>query len=308
MKRNVKKLLIASLVIFLLGAVICSVALIYAGAKNVELFDNNGNSLANSYEISLLDIEKVGMLAFSSLKINAEKSDVRIVPTEDETYIRFENPDSKKTVCIIENGVLKIDDSVPFYVMGLSFQNGKVGFEGFRNVFTNGPYSHTDKSITVYLSENDKLNSLEISLSVGDVFLEGGEYENVNINTSVGNAALEDVDISATAVISLKMGDISVKDSDYVFLDASCGVGDADIDINGRKTNCETALGSIKVQSEKPLENYNTRASVSQGKILINGKNIDDKKYVTTVNDDAESIWFKTSVGDISLYNSVTSG
>lgn len=306
MKRNVKKLLVASLVIFMLGVVICSAALICAGASNVELFDNYNASTENSYEISLSDIQKVGALPFSKLKISAEKSDIRIIPTDEETRISFKNTDTTKTKSIIENGILKIDDSVPFYAMGLSFENGKVGFEGFRNVFSNGLYSHNEKSITIHLSQNDKPDLLEVFLGAGNVFVEGGEYDDINITSSFGNVMINNAKVSATAVISLKKGNIIVNDSDYVFLDASCTAGSADVDVRGRKTNCETVIGNIKVQTLKPLENYNIRTSLLRGTILLDGVKEQGKQYASSASDNPESIWLKTSAGDISLYNSVT--
>lgn len=306
MKKNVISTLIASLVIFLLGIIICSTALIYATATDVKLFSNQELSPAESYKIEIKNIDKDGTSALSTIDIRAEKADINILPTDGNSYIFFENPDASKTSAFIENGTLKITDTVPFYIMGLSFENGKMKFAGFRNVFTQGLYSGGEKSITVYLNNADVIKNIKITLSIGNVSVAGISVEELNVTSSFGNAVLSQVDISSTAKISLKKGNVNIKDCSYVFTDIFTSVGDIFVQTNGRKTNCEATVGDINIMYDKNIDDYDIRASLASGKIFLDGAAQKGKEFIKNAVD-ADSLWLKTSKGNISFYKSVTS-
>lgn len=305
MKKNVIKLLTASLVIFLLGIVICSVAFIYAKATDVNLFDWTEFSASPSYELNFDNVEKKGSLPLNAIDIRAEKADVTVYATDGKSRVFFENPDSEKTTCTVENGILKIYDSVPFFIMGLSVEDGKTSFAGFRNVFSQGLYSHGDKSVTIYLNENDIIGDIKISLGIGNVTISDINFENLTLSSSYGNATIENSHIAEKADINLKKGNISIENCSYVFVNAASTVGTITAQVGGRKTNCETTLGNINVKTDKAISDYNLRASLSNGKIFSDGTVCDGKEY-NIANVDGESIWLKSVSGDISIYNSVT--
>lgn len=305
MKKNVIKLLVASLIIFLLGVVICSAALIYAKAANVNLFESEELSVAPSYEIKLDSIDKKGSLPLSAIEIKAEKADITVCSTDGDSRVFFENPDKQRTACAIENGILKIHDSVPFYVMGISIEDGKTSFAGFRNVFSKGLYSHTEKSVKIYLNEKDKIDSIKVSLGIGNVEISEIDLKKLTVSSSYGDAELKKLDIAETADITLKKGNVTVEDSSYVFVNAVCTLGDITVQADGRKTNCETTLGDIYVKTAKELSDYSIRASLTRGQISIGETVLDDNEY-SKARSDAESLWLKTAVGDISVYKSVT--
>ncbi len=305
MKKNVIKLLIVSLIIFLLGVMICSAELIYAKAAEVNLFESEELSAAPSYEIKLDSIDKKGTLPLSTIEIKAEKADIIICSTDEDSRVFFENPDKERTTCIIENGILKIHDNVPFYIMGLSIEDGKTSFAGFRNVFSKGLYSHTEKSVKIYLNEKDKIDNIKISLGIGDIEISEIDLKKLTVSSSYGDAELKKLNISETADITLKKGNVTVEDSSYVFVNAVCTLGDIAVYADGRKTNCETTLGDITVKTANALSNYNIRASLTRGQISLDGIVLDDNEYSKTKSD-AESLWLKTAGGDISIYKSVT--
>ncbi|MBE6689100.1 MAG: DUF4097 domain-containing protein [Ruminococcaceae bacterium] len=306
MKKNVKKLLAASLVIFLLGVIICSAALIYAAATGVRLFGEDGGSEKLSYQLYVSEAEKLGVLPFSSIEISAEMCDVTIQKTDKPSYIEFKNSDKLKTACVLENGVLKIHDSVPFYFLGLTFENGKAGFTGFRHVFSQGLYSSDEKKITVYLNNFDTIGKINIRLGLGNVNISSISTENISVSSSLGNVNISEADISEKLTVSVKSGNVRIKHTDYVFADISCTTGNIYTDITGRKTNCETAVGDITAVTKKDISLYNIRASVSKGDIEVNDKDQISKEYNSVCETSDENIWLKAHYGDIDLYKYVT--
>lgn len=305
MLKYVKKTLFASLVLFLLGIVICSVAFIYAANTGVRLFGNSSLSTVPSYEETFSDIVERDGHAFTNIVIRADVSDVRILPTENESSIHFENPDYSKTTYVIENGTLKIVDTVPFYAFGLSFENGKMNFAGFRNVLTEGLVSKRKKSVTIYINPTDIVKDIDITLGVGNVEVSEASSASLNVSASVGDVLIDNSVINGTSKISLKKGNITISDSSYVFMDAGTTVGNIDISAKGTKTNCECSLGDINIKCERNVSEYSIRAAAERGKIFI-GNSICDKKRYDSLIQDADAIWVNTKVGDISFYKTVT--
>ncbi|MBQ9941036.1 MAG: hypothetical protein IJO74_05820 [Clostridia bacterium] len=305
MKKNVIKTLFASLIIFILGIVICIISFIYSKVSNIDLFKNNDVSPGESYEIEISMVEKTGQSTLDKIYISAENTDISILSTEKESYILFENPDSEKTECKIENGILKISDTVPFYFMGLSVKNHKYEFAGFRNIFSQGIYSKTNKKITVFLNKNLPIELINISVGVGDINISDLNIQELTVISSVSGIAITNSDIQNTVSINNKIGNIVFEGCNCIFADINGKIGDIKASASGRKTNCETVLGDISIATENDYTDYSSRASLSYGKIYLNGDINENKQYSNNIESD-KSLWTKTSVGNISFYKTVT--
>jgi len=305
MKKGFKKLLLTSLILFLLGIVLCSVALICAAVKDVDLFENSQSVTTEDFSVKLSDIEKKGTLDFTKLYIHGEDIDVTVRSTDKESYIQFVEPDKSKTSCIIENGILKITDTVPFYILGLSVTDLKPKFTGFRNIFTSGIYSTTDKAVTVYLNENVSVNSIEVKVGIGTIDITDVSAKNITVSTVVGDVKLDENKISEKASVNCSVGDVSIDECSYAFADIATITGNITVHSLGRKTNCEATVGDITVLTEDDPYSYSTRATTTSGKVMIDGT-VMPEKDMTASADSESTLWLKTTLGDISLYNSVT--
>lgn len=305
MKRSFKKLLLTSLVLFILGTILCAAALIYAAVTDVNIFDNTQSNPAENYSVKLSEVKKSGVLDFTRLYIHGEDLDITVCGTEEESYIAFNEPDEFKTSCIIENGILRITDTVPFYIMGLSVTDLKPKFTGFRNIFTSGLYSTTDKSVTVYLNNSTSLESIEINVGIGNVKVSDISSKSISSSAVIGDITLQDNNVSEKINIDCSNGDVVLKNCTYAFADISTSVGDIDVYHPGRKTNCEASIGNISVTTDDDPYAYSSRAVTSSGKIVID-ETVQPGKEFTNNSDSESSLWLKNIIGTISLYNSVT--
>lgn len=306
MKKSFKKLLITSLILFLLGIVMCSAALIYAAVSDINLFEDSQSTPADNYSIKISEVDKTGSLPLSKLYIHGEDIDVTICRTDEESYIAFNTPDKIKTTCVIENGVLKITDTVPFYILGLSITDSKPKFTGFRNVFTSGFYSTTDKSVTVYLNDSVSLDSVEVDIGIGTTVISDIATDNISVSSVNGDIKLTNNRIAEKATMRASNGDITLNGCSYAFTDIATTSGNIDVHSFGRKTNCESTIGNICVMAADDPFAYSIRATTSSGKIIVDDTIQMGEEFDNEISDAENTIWIKTIRGNISIYNSVT--
>lgn len=304
MKQSVKKALVSSLILFILGISICFVSLVYAEITNTDIFDDSDSYTCKSYKIKINNIENQSLSRLHSLQIRGENINIKILPTQEESYIFFENSDSSNLKTTIENGILKITDETPFYMLGFLFENNKTTFVGLRNIFTSNTYKTEKRSLTVFLNQLDKLNKITLDINFGNIDISDISSKSFTAISKFGDINLNAMEFE-TAYISLKKGNISVKNCKYIFSDIQNIVGDININVDGNKTNCQTAFGKIKAFCHKDLTEYSISAYITNGKITVDNNKIGSKNYLTT-SESSNSMLLKNTIGDISLYKFVT--
>ena len=139
--------LIVSVILVIVGLIICSVSMLQAKRQNVDLYDTkivNGQSEAE-YDFSEDIISKI--------QIEVGDCDVHIICGADENKVVMNNFSSAGYICEVNNRALVVEDSVNVFNIPDIIENGKIRFKGFRYFLRDRKITAGGKSLYVYVSE-----------------------------------------------------------------------------------------------------------------------------------------------------------
>ncbi len=236
-------------VFFGIGLIFVIIGAAMGAQGAIALTLKDGFKIIEDYEV--WEHRDMDMEAFGSIYIETKTADIDIVTSPDGKYgvdislmgddssIEFENKD----------GVLTLKDS-----------GDNVGF-----VISLTPWkASSDNQITIYVPEDVKLTSVDMSCNVGDINVEklagadklkvvadtgdvdinDGVYQNVSVEVAVGDVAMEDMEICESLVATMDVGDLDVSGLIEGNIEATVNVGDIDMVIGGENSNYKYTLST----------------------------------------------------------------
>ena len=273
-----KKIAIAVAIITMVAGLI-----IFAGSIFAVGFDFTNLNTAK-YEIDTHEIKD----NFSSISVNTDTADIVFLPSDDgECKVVCYERENMKHSAFVKDGVLVIEivDEREWYgyISLFNFDNEKI------NVFL--PESEY-KALTVEASTGDvsvpedfKFESVNISVSTGDINYNASCTGSAELDASTGDIRVENADIGSLK-LTVSSGEIDVKNVNCTG-DIDVSVSTGDVQFTNVTSNSLTTKGST---GDVSLKNYIATAAIcierSTGEIELDGC-------------DAGEIYIETSTGDV---------
>ena len=257
-----------SLILLVGGFMVCGVAKSMAKNQGIRIYDQEINKDGDSvytYNIADDTVTKLA-LKFSGI-------DVHIRGSESESYIELKNFDANSYSTTLTGSTVTVDGTVGFMSSLIDMSGGGIRFKGLRYFLMEKPSGDRQKSITVCISRNSGLKSLNVTSEKGDVYLSdiagGIEY---SISTTDSDIFLDGIrttdieNVNSFATLTAVRGSITVDastgtvSSDFITYDIKATEGA----INYNGTDYE---GELKITS--PDEKSKIKAEITKGVVRI---------------------------------------
>lgn len=275
MGKKTKGWLIAGTILFLLGCMLMGGALMGLNWNFSKLSTTKYET--NSYTISE---------SFQNISILANTADIVFVPSESGcAVVCYEENKAKHSVSVKEDTlVIELVDNRKWYDhIGFQFDTPKITVQ-----IPNGEYGTlhlTSDTGDVMLPEHYRFQSIDISLSTGDITCRSSCLEDARIRTTTGKIHLEN--LSAKALdLSVSTGNVTVNalTCDELFqLHVSTGHGKL-TDVACKSFTSHGNTGDLTLQNVIAEETITLRRSTG---------------YVTFDRCDAREIFVETDTGDV---------
>ncbi len=228
--------LIVSVIVIIVGLVLCTAGVNMAKSQNIALFSTDvseadGNVIRNA---ALSDS------AISKVKINVGDVDVIILASETgESYLEFYNFQVGSYDYSVQNKMLLFDNETSIFSL-MHIGEGNFSFDGLRHYLTYKPGAKdAQKKLYLYLNGTEEIKTFDITCRHGTVQIEDLKL-NADYNISLGSGKIQLKNITTKSNVNLSV------DSGYVMMDrVSCrgcngvvGEGGCDILLSRIPGNC----------------------------------------------------------------------
>ena len=268
--------LVLSLILIFGGVMTCSVASSMAVSDNVAIydteFDSNGDAI---YTYSISDS------AVNKLILNFSDVDVEIVGNAEKSYIELKNFDVNSYRVMLSSGNLTVDGTVGFFSSLLDMSGGGLQFKGLRYFLLQKPDPSRPKKVTVYLSAQAGLKTLNLSLKKGSAGIRN-IHNTLDYSLTLNDAQLEVENVISTSVASMHCtnGDITVISSCFTTLNATVDTGKITLRGNDimsfQRTNYDLSVeetGHIMYNSGNAGTTYKVTSPAPESNVIIKSKN-----------------------------------
>lgn len=270
-----KKIIMIATILLIVGLVIFVIAM----SINKWDFTKLGSS---KYETNYFNVTG----DFKDISIVTDTADIKFVKTDREPYVVCYDREKLYHAVTIENGVLKIE-----------LQDERKWYDYIFN------FGHD--TITVYLP-NDTYSALNIEGDTSDIYIQDDfTFESINVSVSTGDVDCY-ANVTGNAKIEVSTGDITVKGISALSLDLTASTGEIELE----NVNAEEEIKITVSTGDTELENVDCASLTSTGDTgELELKNVIAKNFfslerstgdITFKNCDAGEITVKTSTGDVS--------
>lgn len=276
MSKATKIWLIAATVLLLLGIMLFATAMTATGWKFTTL--NTAPYETNEHTVSE---------EFHNIFIEADTADVRLLPSPDGAcrVVCYEQKKTRHEVAVVDSTltIRTIDEREWYEYIGISFDKPSVTIYLPQDAYSVLTVEESTGDVTI--PDGFIFTTVSIQTSTGDVTLRASASGAVKIKTSTGDILAEDISVNAldltvstgrVAVSSVTCsGDLSVMVStgDAQLTDTVCG------EFSSTGDTGDITLRNVTVNGRLSIER-------STGDVHFDGS-------------DADSLWIKTSTGDV---------
>ena len=249
-----------SIVLLFCGWFTCSMAETMAESQGIEIFEQNKDKKGDLVYVYNLSDTKL-----SKLDLVFEHVNVNIVGSSKESYVELKNFEPYDYATTLSGSNVTVDGTVGGLSSLIDMSGGGIRFKGLRYFFADKPSASRARSVTVYLSDNSDIKTLNISLKKGTVTVKD-VYNSIdyNINVSAGNVNFNTVVTESVVNVSVSGGEINVTNTECVTINANISGGI--ININSDRYAAE--LLSYNVKTENTTLNHNGVA-IEDGQLKI---------------------------------------
>ena len=269
--------LIFSVIILVVGMIVCNVATKLADKQGVVLFEQT--TLENGDTVIKKEIPND---KFTKLELEIKDAPVNIFGGAESSYVELVNFDVNSYGISDLNNTLSIDDS--FNITSLFKSTGGAQFKGLRYVvFDRKEKKGSEKSVNIYLSDNTDLKNISIKLGKGSVYVKSvSKALDYSLVTEQGNVTLDEVKNATLAKIRTGSGTVALNYSTGTLFDVDIASGQFNV-INHNSDQISYAVGvstgivryngedkgsRFESVSGDPLTTINAR--IGEGQAMIN--------------------------------------
>lgn len=238
--KKMKRLLITSAVLALIGIVLCVVA--FAAAKNndIELLSqtqNDSGEYVYTYEFDASLIKKV------SLEISY--AEVKIVGASDSAKIELINyPIDNFGITVSATTVALEEKSALDTLFSLNF-------DGLRNYYNSLKMASKNRSVNIYLPQDCAVKLMNIDVYSGDIAVGNiHSYTDFEIEIGYGSLIMEDIISSGELAVKIAEGNLDIKDSEIYSHTSAIALGYESLtDSTLTEINADIAKGYFKYET-----------------------------------------------------------
>ncbi len=269
--------LIFSVIILVVGMIVCNVATKLADKQGVVLFEQT--TLENGDTVIKKEIPND---KFTKLELEIKDAPVNIFGGAESSYVELVNFDVNSYGISDLNNTLSIDDS--FNITSLFKSTGGAQFKGLRYVvFDRKEKKGSEKSVNIYLADNTDLKNISIKLGKGSVYVKSvSKALDYSLVTEQGNVTLDEVKNATLAKIRTGSGTVALNYSIGTLFDVDIASGQFNV-INHNSDQISYAVGvstgivryngedkgsRFESVSGDPLTTINAR--IGEGQAMIN--------------------------------------
>ncbi len=234
-----KKLVIASLIMIVLGAVISGAVL---ALKGPEIFENDNKLVASSFEVDE---------DFSSLSIEAESNDIIFESSSDgKCHVECLDEENTTHEVTVEDDTLiittDVDRRAEFLRIGIDIESPRITVYLPSDEYENLTVDFTTGDLTV--RDFDFTGDINVECTTGDSTFENVTCANLTYNGVTGDIDLISTIVSREISVYLTTGDIEFDRSDAFEIDIEILTGDVSGTLQTAKTfDCTARTGDVVV-------------------------------------------------------------
>ncbi len=245
MRKNVKGLFVAGIVLCAAGAGLFAVGAATGGIPYAKASDlNKMNGKAKIQENAVM--EKTKLEPIDRLEIQLGDADLEILPSGDENYyLSYTLPNAKTEEALSykeEDGCLMLSDNRSngkFIQIDISFISWMLG----------GRESMEENKVTLYVPETSAFENSRIEISDGDLELEGSSWKNTELELHYGDIELKDCIFDGGKIVSSD-GSMEAQDLELKDLQMEFRYGDVEWNRVSAK-DCGMKLSDGNLEAEK---------------------------------------------------------
>lgn len=280
MRKSAKIWLAVGVIMIILGCVIFSGVAISTKGNYMAMFSGKLNS--NEYEITE---------SFSSISIDVETADIRLVYSEAEKCsLSVLEPKKVKHTAFISDGKLTVsyDDERKWYERIGIFCSPKITltlpkteYDSLNINATTGnitlpkdfSFNTIDISITTgnLNCSSSAVNSAVIEATTGNIKVENADFGSVEISLSTGNAHLSDINVEKNAAVKVTTGEVEIKNLNCKNFSSTGSTGDLNLTnvIGSESLYAKRSTGDVELDGiDAPVIEIQTTTGDIEGSIL----------------------------------------
>ncbi|MBR5767203.1 MAG: DUF4097 family beta strand repeat protein [Clostridia bacterium] len=274
--------LVLAVILFFGGFGMCKYAEKLAEDRNQPIYDQEIGEAGSS-----LYTYEIDNTAVATLKLVFSDVDVTIKPSPDEkSRVELRNFSVRDYSVTLNGSAVTVDGTVGKLASLLDRSSGGIQFRGLRYFLLKDPDPSLKRSVTVYISDASKLNSLSVSETGGSLSLSD------IANPLDYSLSLKDCAARVSGVSTVSVGEISLKAGD--------------LEVSGSSFNTlviDSTDASVRVTSNGAIQRTTTSydLSVTEGSLVYNGSLVEDGSYKISQAISLSMIRISVSGGNINL-------
>ena len=268
--------LILSIILIATGVGLCFVAENMSTEQEIELYtqstDENDNNI-DRYELENADLSRISL--------TLKKANVNIITNSEETYIELVNFSKNTYEFSLNLKTVSVDDTINLLSM-LNFAEGGFQFEGLRYFLTPDMYKNKQKSVNIYLKNDNSLKVIDIKIGEGNLMIDN-LISRIDYTISIDKGNADFNKTRSGSIFNLDVGEGNVKFTDTIFVEAKVTVNKGDFNFYANNYmhqtfHLTTTLGKIFYGEEEkfgaffqdlPIASTKTIVDIGTGDIII---------------------------------------
>lgn len=228
---------------------------------------------------------------FMDVDIQTRLAKIHIIESDTEEYkVSLDLTGSESDYIFTnENGVLTIKDKAPKNQFSINI------FQGVKTttdvIYISIPKDIQLNNVTVKSDVGDiEMNisagakMVTIAADVGEIHIEKGEYEKLELSADVGDIELKNVNVTSKIKADANVGEINIS-----------GALACDMDVNAD-------VGSVSIETDYSKDMYRYQVSADMGEIEVFGKKYSGAENEVDGNDEGEYLMIvEASVGSVEI-------
>lgn len=262
--------LVVSLVIILVGWLVCSAAESSAKSEGVQIFDSTVDSDKNSVNTVTFGTEDI----YHKIDIVADDADVYIYGGYTDPYMELVNFRDGSYRMTTANRIINIDTTIDLMSVVKFWESG-FSFRGLRNyMHRSDSAAAAQRRINVYLPSDGDINVINVTLDSGSVYVSNFDTQiDISLNLRKGNAVFTSFKTTSQISAEIGSGDIYLRNVESEIMRAVMYDGDITAEsFKFRDVNIVGSTTSVSLTLTPDMGDFTANLSARHGSIKLFGE------------------------------------